>query len=77
MRVELRFFAGLRAYLPDGQSAFGADLAAGATVADVLRAYGIPEEVPRIVLVNGRHATLEQALAEGDTLSLFPPVAGG
>lgn len=77
MKVELRFFAGLRNYLPGQQSTFAADLPESATVADVLRAFGIPEDKPRIVLVNGRHASLTHALAEGDTLSLFPPVAGG
>jgi molybdopterin synthase sulfur carrier subunit len=42
-------------------------------VADV----GLKEEELGIVLVNGRHAPLEQKLLEGDSLSLFPLVGGG
>jgi molybdopterin converting factor small subunit len=30
-----------------------------------------------IVLVNGRHVTLDHVLNDGDTLSLFPLVGGG
>ena len=44
---------------------------------DVLRSLGVPEDKPRILLVNGRHANAAQALCEGDVLSVFPPVAGG
>ena len=38
---------------------------------------GLTEEEIGVVLVNGRHATLDQVLHEGDTLSLFPLVGGG
>jgi molybdopterin converting factor small subunit len=38
---------------------------------------GIPEKEVRLIFVNGRHASLEDRLAEGDTLALFPPVGGG
>ena len=48
-----------------------------ATVAQVLRLYGVPEDKPRIILVNGIHGALETVLTEGAVLSVFPPVAGG
>lgn len=38
---------------------------------------GLTEEEIGVVLVNGRHATLDDVLQEGDTLSLFPLVGGG
>jgi len=38
---------------------------------------GLTEEEIGVVLVNGRHATLDQVLHEGATLSLFPLVGGG
>lgn len=78
MIVNLKFFAGLREFLPpDGESPYPAELQEGATVADVFRAFGVPLEKPRIILVNGRHAAPDQVLADGDLLSVFPPVAGG
>ena len=52
-------------------------MSAGATVVDLLRALGIPDEMPRIVLVNGHDAGDEQPLASGDVVSAFPPLAGG
>ena len=77
MRVELRFFAGLREVLPPGEAPHLAELPDGTTVRRVLETYGVPEEKPKILLVNGRHAAPEQELREGDVLSVFPPVAGG
>jgi len=38
---------------------------------------GLTEEVIGVVLVNGRHANLDDILQDGDTLSLFPLVGGG
>lgn len=77
MVVHLKFFAGLREYLPPEPVPYPAPVPDGATVGGVLALYRVPLEKPKILLVNGRHATLDQALADGDTLSAFPPVAGG
>ena len=38
---------------------------------------GIEEQALGMVMLNGCHASLEQSLREGDTLSLFPLVGGG
>lgn len=79
MKVEVRLFATLAAYLPeesDGRTA-ALEVVLGSTVADVVRAFHIPEEVPFLTMVNGRDATPEQPLGDGDVLSLFPPLAGG
>ena len=43
----------------------------------ILGILGLTEEEIGIVLVNGRHAGLDHALQEGDTLALFPLVGGG
>ena len=77
MIVRIKFFAGLREFLPAGESPHTAEFEDGATVADVFRALGVPPEKPRIILVNGRHAGPDQVLADGDLLAVFPPVAGG
>jgi len=77
MVVQLKFFAGLRSYLPPEPFPYPYDAQEGATVAQVLGALSIPLDKPRIILINGRHGELETALSEGDLLSLFPPVAGG
>ncbi|MBT1070240.1 MoaD/ThiS family protein [Pelotalea chapellei] len=38
---------------------------------------GLTEDEVGVVLVNGRHATLDHILHDNDTLSLFPLVGGG
>jgi molybdopterin converting factor small subunit len=47
------------------------------TVRTVMRALAVPDDLPRIVLVNGRHASEDSLLADGDTVSVFPPLIGG
>ena len=44
---------------------------------EVVRSLGIPAEMTRIVLVNGRDAEPGQRLAPGDTVAIFPPLMGG
>jgi sulfur-carrier protein len=50
---------------------------AGTTCRQVVLELGLTEEEVGIILVNGRHFTLDYLLKEGDTLSLFPLVGGG
>jgi len=52
-------------------------LAPGTTVGQVLRELKIPVEELSLTLLNGQPALPEQALCDGDTLALFPPVGGG
>lgn len=47
------------------------------TCREMVTALTIPPAEIGIVLINGRHAELSQALQEGDTLALFPLVGGG
>jgi len=60
-----RFKYKLRAIAPD------------TTVRVIIADLGLVEDELGVVLINGRHASLDQAFAEGDTLSLFPLVGGG
>jgi molybdopterin converting factor small subunit len=50
---------------------------AGATCRRIVSDIGLREDELGIVLVNSRHAPLDQELKEGDTISLFPLVGGG
>jgi molybdopterin converting factor small subunit len=43
----------------------------------VVQQLGIPDNVPLVAMVNSTVCKLDRILDEGDTLSLFPPVAGG
>jgi molybdopterin converting factor small subunit len=79
MEIEVRLFATLRDYLPQGSSQFSCKLQVKSTdtVGDVLGKLKVPDETPKIILVNGIHSTLDSVLKPGDVLSVFPPVAGG
>jgi molybdopterin converting factor small subunit len=79
VKVEVHLTATLRGYLPPGTSGdhVRLDLPPGTTVGQVIHFLRIPADLERLTVVNGRDASPEQALREGDVLSLFPPLAGG
>ncbi|RNC66321.1 MAG: MoaD/ThiS family protein [Desulfuromonadales bacterium] len=49
----------------------------GATPGDIVSELRIPEKEVGIVMVNSRHAKLDQRLFDGDTLALFQLLGGG
>jgi sulfur-carrier protein len=79
MQIEVKLFATLRDYLPKGSSRFSCKMEGddSTRVQDILSRLKIPEEMPKIILINGVHGKKEQVLKDGDVLSIFPPVAGG
>jgi molybdopterin converting factor small subunit len=84
MTITLKLFASLATHLPGearNSHRIGLQVEPGTTVLDVIRHHRIPESLCAIVLVNGawvaRTDRAAQALAEGDVLSIWPPVAGG
>jgi molybdopterin converting factor small subunit len=79
VKVAVHLTATLRMYLPPGTPGDHVvlDVPDGTTVDQVARCLRIPPDLERLTVVNGRDASPEQALAEGDVLSLFPPLAGG
>ena len=65
-----------------GRSEIELDMAAGATVMDVIaqvRAMGDAERLPPspMVAVNEQYASRDRELCPGDEVALIPPVAGG
>jgi molybdopterin converting factor small subunit len=79
MEIEVKLFATLRDYLPKGSSRFSCKMQVddSTRVQEILSRLKIPEEIPKIILINGVHGKREQTLKDGDVLSIFPPVAGG
>ena len=79
MEIEIKLFATLRDYLPKGSGRFSCkmEMEGQTRVKDILERLRIPEEIPKIILVNGIHGKVDQVLKEGDVVSIFPPVAGG
>ncbi len=79
MRIQVKLYAALRQYQPNLQrgEALALDVPRGTTVGQAVRQLGIPDDIPLVAMVNSSVRKLEHVLGEDDTLSLFPPVAGG
>jgi len=74
MRITVRLFANFRM---DRFKEEIREYPPTLTVGEIVSELGIPEPEVGIIFINGRNASLETSLGEGDTLSLFPLVGGG
>jgi molybdopterin converting factor small subunit len=76
MKVHVKLMGALRNKLPGGAAALEVD--PGATVADVLDKAGVGGGHVHLVMVNGdMEMDRQRPVADGDELTVFPPVAGG
>lgn len=74
MKIEIRLFATLR---KGRGKKVELDCQEGELIHTLLDRLEIQPEEVAILLKNGRDASLDDSLAEGDYLSIFPPVGGG
>ena len=84
MRIRVRLFASLRDRFPSDDRGRGeVELNEGATLADLIERLEIPDPLAQMVLVDGlqeprnREERARRTLEDGQTVSIFPPVAGG
>ncbi len=81
MRIEAQFFSRLRALVPGGRLEL--ELPEGATVGSLLeRLYAEYPALSKwdahlLIAVGLEYAGRDQALADGDQVSIMPPVQGG
>lgn len=74
MEIEIKLFASLRV---DRFKAAVREYPLATKIGQVAGELDIPEREIGIVLLNGQHASLADALEDGDVLSLLPLVDGG
>lgn len=84
MKVTLKLYATLSDYLPDAarkSNALELELAAGTTPAQVIELHRLPLKLCHLVLIDGVFVPpaerAKRALADGETLAIWPPIAGG
>ena len=84
MRIYVRLFANLRDRFPQAARGRGEiELDEGASLDDLIERLEIPDRLAQMVLINGQQAPRDHAaragyiLEEGETVSIFPPIAGG
>jgi len=53
------------------------ELAPGSRLGDALMGAALPVDVPRVVLLNGTQRSDDPQLEDGDSITVFPPIAGG
>ncbi len=83
MQITIKLYATLGDYLPPGSkhNRVEAEVADNTTVTAALAPFALPSKLTHLVLINGvfippneRAAT---CLQSGDTLAVWPPIAGG
>jgi molybdopterin synthase sulfur carrier subunit len=75
IRVDLQAY--LDDYAPGDSGSFAYEMPDGATVADLIRKLGVPEELASVITIGDEAIDASQALKEGDRVTMIPPVAGG
>ncbi|PIE66168.1 MAG: molybdopterin synthase sulfur carrier subunit [Desulfobacterales bacterium] len=77
MKIDVQLLLTFEQAIGQGRNPYTLELAPGSTVADLVSSLPIPQNAPKVVLVNGRLPRDEQVLKEGDRLTVFPPLEGG
>lgn len=84
MRITIKLFASLTQHLPADarrSNQLAIDAAQGATIAQIIEPFGMPDKLVHLVLVNGVYVPPAERSSfvpkEGDVLAIWPPIAGG
>jgi sulfur carrier protein ThiS len=83
VNIKLKLFATLSDFLPAGavRNEVSLSVSEGRTVGELIGEHHLPDKLVHLVLVNGSFvAPAERSrhlLKDGDTLAIWPPVAGG
>lgn len=84
MKITFKLFASLQDYLPfeaRKDNALALELEAGTTVQQVIERFALPQASCKLVLIDGAYVApaerAQRALREGETLAIWPPIAGG
>lgn len=77
MKISLKLYTVLKEYLPENMENNLLEIPDRATVSDIITLLKIPQDLPKIILINNEQKTPESELCAGDELSIFPPISGG
>lgn len=83
MRITFKLYASLADFLPAGSEkhTIKIDIPDTSTPNELIDRYKVPRDMAHLVLLNGIYLKLEDRdrniIKDGDTLAIWPPVAGG
>jgi sulfur carrier protein ThiS len=75
--ITVKLYGTLNRYLPEGKGVARIDLAPPATTGELLEKLDLPVELLDALFLNGKLASLDTQLSEGDLLEAFPFLGGG
>lgn len=77
MIITIKSYASMKKYVADLPADGHLEIPEGMPVGAVLEQLGVPPELNKVILINGRHRSEDFVLQNGDTLVFFPPLEGG
>jgi len=79
MHVQIKLIDIFRDYLPPGSdvSNFKLEVQKQAPVHAIFSILGIPDNLPRVIMCNGKIAKADRLLKDGDVIAIFSPMFGG
>jgi sulfur carrier protein ThiS len=84
MQITFKLFASLTDHLPPDKrvgNQMSLTVPDGATIAQIIEPFNLPPKLVHLVLINGIYVApadrAARALADGDALAIWPPIAGG
>jgi molybdopterin converting factor small subunit len=79
MNIELKLFFDFKNFLPSGSSKNTTiiNLENGTTVQKLIEILKLPPGIPKNIILNGITVENDRELKEGDSIAVFPPMAGG
>jgi len=75
MHISVKCYATLAPYQPHDNDRY--PVTDGETLESLLKRLGLQVKDVKLFFVNGKNATLDTLLQDGDRVALFPPVGGG
>ena len=77
IRIKIKVYAELQAYLPGKQEESVIQIREGARVRDLMESLKMPEHRVMLILKNGKKAKEEDRLSDGDSVFFYPVIGGG
>lgn len=78
IEIEIKLSPFFKYYTPEGcESSFKLVLENATTPADITKKLGLPNGIQKLILVNGTSVQDSHRLCNGDSVNIFPAMAGG
>ena len=80
MKITVKLFATLLEFSPNrafSGAPFEYELPDDATLADLVAKLHLPDDLVKVMFVNGIICESDRVIMEGDSVGIFPPVGGG